>query len=152
MFKVIGLLIASVVGAIIYRMGGSDEYNTKWRDLGIPTLVTIVLLCFGPGFSGSILGALCYFLTFGLVFAAQTTYFKQKGQDAKAWNWMLVGLANGLALAPYTFLTGQWLAFVVRTVALIIMITAWSEWKDNAIEEELGRGFLIIATLSMFCW
>jgi len=41
--KIFITLVAAVASAILYRMGGSDTYNTKWRDMGCPTVAFIAL-------------------------------------------------------------------------------------------------------------
>lgn len=147
-------LIATILGSCAYRLGGASKTGewydfmcrTKTRDLGVSSVGILYLLSVSNIYTISFLCWICYLLTFGLMFGALTTYFK-KGQDAKAWNWMLVGLAQGLALAPYAFITGHWIGFAIRTVFLVITITVWSEWQGNVVWEECGRGALIITSL-----
>ena len=156
--KIIYLVILSIIGSCLYRLGGKGKdgfwydfmCGTKTRDLGIPSIGILLLCLFGNISHYSVYTFVSLLFTFGFMFAAQTTYFKKKGQDAYWWNWALVGLANGLALLPYAIYTGQWFAFILRTALLIILITGWSELNDNVVWEESGRGFLIISTLGLF--
>lgn len=148
--EIVVLLILAAVGGVLYRMGGASGYNTKFRDFGIPTVGILLLFLFGSLIHSTLWNTLSLILTFGLMFAAQTTYFKKKGTAPKWWNWALVGLVNGLALLPWAINTGQWLAFGIRTGLLVILITLWCELNDNAVWEEIGRGVLIIITLGLF--
>jgi len=147
--EVLVLLVLAAVGGVLYRMGGAHGYNTKFRDLGIPCVGSILLGVYGNLNHYNPWHILSSILTFGLMFAAQTTYFKKKGMDAKWYHWSLVGLANGLALLPYAITTGMWIEFAIRTIALVLLITIWSEINSNAVWEEVGRGVLIILTLGL---
>ena len=138
------LCVLSTLGATFYRMGGSDTYNTKWRDLGCPTVATALLWAWG-GWNWWLI------LCFGLFFGSLTTYWKKKGTDAKWWNWMLVGLGFSLAYLPYTIATGNWVGFALRTLIVTVGVTIWSEKISDAVMEELGRGFIAIVTLPILC-
>ena len=130
----------SICAGILYRAGGSDTYNTKVRDLGVPTIMLLYFILTGH-FHWSLL------LCFGLLFGSLTTYWKRKGQDAHWWNWALCGLGFSIAMLPLIFFTGHWVGFLVRTVVLTVWTTVWSELEGNAVREEFGRGAGIIATL-----
>lgn len=144
------LILMSAIGGVLYRMGGASGFNTKFRDFGIPSVGVITLLILGSHYHINTWLVLNYILVWGLMFASQTTYFKKKGSDAKWWNWMLVGLVNGVALVPYAWQTGLWIDAILRTAILAIAITIWSEVCDDAVWEEIGRGVLIILTLGLF--
>ena len=150
MLAIAFLILMSIIGGVLYRMGGASGFNTKFRDFGIPGVGILVLLVLGNRCHVNGWSILNYVLTWGFMFAAQTTYFKKKGKDAKWWNWFLVGLANGLALIPYAWQTGLWMDALLRTVILAIAITIWSEVCGDAVWEEVGRGVLIILTLGLF--
>ena len=103
------LLGLSILGAILYRMGGAHEYNTNFRDVGM-SIITILVLVFLSGRNVvNLLGMASLVLVLALTYGAQTTYFKKKGSEAMWWNWALVGLANGLALLPWALYSGQWI-------------------------------------------
>lgn len=131
-------LMSGIVSSIFYRMGGSN-YGTKWRDLGVPTIMIIYFILTGH-FHYSLL------ISFILLFGALTTYFKQKGKNAKWWNWLMCGLAYSIALLPYTIATNHWSGFAIRTIVVTVAITLWSEIQGNAVWEECGRGFIIGST------
>jgi hypothetical protein len=146
MVKILLVLGLSILSAILYRMGGAKGYDTKFRDLGCPTISLITLFVCQP-FILTYWWA--YLLCFGLYFASLTTYFKKKGEDALWWNWCCVGLAFSLSFLPYAFISGCWLGFMVRGIVLIICIPLWSVSQGNAVREELGRGFLANITIPL---
>ena len=150
MLQYVTLLVFSIIGAILYRMGGASGYDTKFRDIGIPTLVVLYLSLFVRDSISVVPFILSMLFTFGLVFASQTTYFKKKGEPARWWNWVLVGLANGIALVPFVLVSHSYFSLCVRTLMCVVFITYWSVKVDDAVKEELGRGFIIIATLGVF--
>jgi len=141
-------LIAAIIGGILYRKGGTSD-GTLWRDLGVPCVGVALLVILNHLDSFSFATFIGLFTSMGLMYAAQTTYFKRKNTDATALNWVLVGLANGIALIPYAIAEGCWFQVALRTFILAILITLWSEYQDEASYEEFGRGFLIISTLSI---
>ena len=143
-------LVMSVVAAILYRMGGAGEpYNTKCRDIGLPVCVSIVLLfCFHVFLhSFRFYGALA--VSFGLLLGAQTTYWKKKGTDAKWYNWAFTGLGYSLAAFPIAWVTGRWIGFAIRSVVLTGWTVLWSQWMNNVVWEEGGRGALEVITLPL---
>lgn len=46
MVKILLTILLSCLSGVLYRMGGSDTYNSKWRDWGcsIVTLLVFYLL------------------------------------------------------------------------------------------------------------
>ena len=145
MTLVLVTLVGAVLCGVLYRMGGSDTYGTKWRDFGVPTVVTPIL---GAWTQWHWSLALCWLL----LFASLTTYFKRKGSEARWWNWALVGLAVGLSTFPLALATGEWLPLALRCALLAVLVPVWSCLVGNAVVEELGRGFLIGVTLLVLSW
>ena len=47
--------ILTIASAILYRMGGAEGFNTKWRDLGVPACA-IGLLWFLSGWNWMLTG------------------------------------------------------------------------------------------------
>lgn len=138
-------LVGTVLSAILYRMGGSDKYNTKARDIGVPiTTLLIAIVCFSGILSSKLWIALA--ISFLLEFGSLTTYWKKKGTDAMWFNWMFTGFAYSMATLPVAFVTGNWLGFGIRTVILTASTTIWSEAISKDTWEEWGRGALINAT------
>jgi hypothetical protein len=147
------LLALSVLSGILYRMGGSDSWNTKWRDMGCPT-VAFIALWFLAGFKLSYWWA--YLLSFGLMFGALTTYWNKKGAPERFINFYLHGLGIALAMAPYAYVSHHWLGFGLRIALLPLLIALWATymnrpvWKFRAdVVNEGGRGFWIQATLPL---
>jgi len=123
-------------------MGGSDTYNTKWRDLGCP-LMMVMTMSVWHHWHWSLIPS------YGLMFGSLTTYFKKKGTDAKWYNWMLVGLALSMSMLPYAYFTHSWKWFWIRTSILTPAITLWSQLVGNAVVEEVGRGVFNNITLML---
>jgi hypothetical protein len=137
------IILLSIISGIFYRMGGSDKYDTKWRDWGCPLVVLLAL-----HWHWSLI--LCFLLMWG----ALTTYWKvlnkffnKPTSDAYWFNWLAHGLGIGLALIPYTLFVGGWELGLVRSLALGLLMMVWSLLNDNVVWEEFGRGALIILTL-----
>ena len=148
--RILIVLILSAIAGILYRCGGASGFNTKFRDMGIPTCVTLALLSLGLFNNFGLWTIVSLIATFGLVFGAQTSYFKEKGTEAKWKNWLLVGLAFSCALAPIAWVTGKWFAWVLRLFILTGFTILWSEWQDNVVWEESGRGAAQVLTLLCF--
>jgi hypothetical protein len=88
-----------------------------------------------------------YAISFLLTWGALTTYWKKKGTDARWFNWLAHGAGVGLAAIPFAWIGISWWLILIRAIVLGLTIMIWSENNDNAVKEELGRGFLIVATL-----
>ncbi len=147
--KITGILAACVASATLYRMGGADGYNTKFRDFGVPTCVVMVLMIMG-------FFNWMFIPIFGLTFAAMTTYHKwlgrlvgRKDNEVHWESWAMTGLAYSMALIPYAWTTGHWTGFFVRTAVCTVLTAGWSSLVGNAKWEELGRGFIVTATLPL---
>lgn len=139
------LILLAILSGILYRLGGKKGYNTKIRDLGCP-LITLVALWFLAGFKFPYWWA--YFLTYGLTFAALTTYYDSIfGYD----NFYVHGLGIGLASLLLIYL--DWRLIFLRAVILMLGIGLLNKyankWKlpHSDFIEEFGRGALIIITL-----
>lgn len=63
--------------------------------------------------------------------------------------WMFTGLGFSLAFLPYTISTGNWLGFGIRTALVTILTSVWSNNIDDAVLEELGRGFITTVTIPL---
>lgn len=150
-WQIIISLGLAVMGAVLYRIGGSDLHlanKTKYRDAGTSLCAILMLMILNPQLIlSSWLGLL---LSFGLSWGVMTTYFKKKGEDAKWYNWIIVGFAFGIAFLPYALETGLWLPLLYRTIITTIFVTMWSEAIGNATLEELGRGFIFCISVFFF--
>ncbi len=152
----ITLIVGTILGGLLYRMGGAAGYNTKFRDFGIPTVAVLVFLifCF-PKYN---LAFLSLILTWGATFAVQTTYWKKKGTDAKWWNWLLTGLGYSicwlptvlaLSIWPSSGLNAHWLGFGIRSVVCTGLTVGVSQFFGNAVWEENARGWVEIVTIPL---
>lgn len=144
LFKITISILCSILAGILYRMGGANDYNTKFRDLGVSYIMYINMLAF-VGLKHWLSLLWC----FVLLFASLTTYWKKDGKDAYWYNWLFTGLGYSLAMLPFSIVSHNWLGFYLRTALLTLFIMCWSETMENAIWEEFGRGFFINATLPL---
>ena len=127
------ILFACVLCAILGRMGGAKGYNTKFRDVGIPTILCIVAY---------ILGVHSWWLVlmFGLMFASLTTYWDFLfGYD----NFWFHGFMCGLSFLPIAIVTQQWIGFLIALGITTVWMGGWSKVIKNDVLEELGRYFIL---------
>jgi len=141
----------SLIGAILYRVGGSDlnvPFKTKWRDLGVP-LAGIVVLCVLIPFNAvwAYWGALASFLV--LSFGSLCTYWDKWGTEGVDWyEWTLTGFCYGVAALPIAFYTGSWVGACIRIIILMLVIPNSNRLKYEWLVEP-SRGFAFIATLPL---
>lgn len=148
MSNLILITLASILTGIQYRLGGIGKpWNTKYRDIGVPLIVSVVLSLMKPSNIGWVPYAIALFIHFGLLFGSLTTYFKFGQKDVRWWNWAICGLAFGLSALPLAWVTHLWLGYSLRAITLCLSVTLWSEWIGTDWLEEFGRGFLIAFTL-----
>ena len=140
--KMVTIIALSLIAGFLYRAGGSDWANTKYRDFGVPIVMLLAMWHLKLWHWSLIPSAIA-------LFASLTTYFKKKGADALWWNWALVGLITAFSMVFYAWASGHWLGFWIRCALNTVLIMAWSEWQDEVNAEEGGRGFIIIATLPL---
>jgi hypothetical protein len=141
--KIIILLILSIISGVLYRMGGKGKpFNTKYRDLGCP-LIALIALWLLVGFQLSYWWV--YFLMFGLMFGALTTYWDFLfGFD----NYWFHGFMVGLSTFPLFWLGIYWWAILIYSISLAVSMGIWSKLINWDVAEEFGRGFFITSLLS----
>lgn len=139
-------VILSIVGAILYRLGGIGKpFNTKHRDLGVP-LVSVILLVF-LGISSP---WWIWLLTFLAMFGVMTTYFEfDNDVNTNRNEWLLCGFMYGISALPYALFHGVWIGFILRTIFLTIFTMIWSEKVDKDWLEEGGRGLAFVVTIPL---
>ena len=138
----IWLIIAlSIISGVLYRLGGWSKGNRLYRILGCPLCTVIALLTLFWGKGAPWWAYLC---AFGANAGAVSAYW---GLDEKKFGYWAHGLGLSLAILPVILFTGAWIGFALRSVALILGITLWSEYTKWDVLEEWGRGFIIIATI-----
>lgn len=89
----------------------------------------------------------CFLASFLLSWGALSTYWKKKGTDAEWWNWFLHGFGIGLAMLPFVFIGLSLNKIIIRALAMGVLMMIWSEWHDDVVWEECGRGACILLTL-----
>ena len=136
--------IAAIIAGVLYRLGGWKEKGI--RRFGVPFVACLVMYF--------ILGLKApwwiYFLTYGAMYGAMTSYFSElcKPHDDVNWiEWLVTGLAYGATAVFVCGFLGLWLGLIIRIIALGILTMAWSVAIGWDILEEFGRGFLFIITL-----
>ena len=145
MLKVLTLIPVVILSAILYRLGGIGKpWNTKVRDMGVP-LVCLLWLYFCVSAPWWV-----WFIMFGMMFGALTTYWDYWGTDNVEWyEWALHMGMVGVALTPLIWFGVPWYYHILRIIVLAVAGAAWSEYIDIDWLEEGGRGFLIAATLPL---
>jgi len=147
------LLILSIVGACAYRCGGAGKpYNTKYRDLGVPTLASLALLILGA-IPCHFWGIAAFILFFGLLFGSLTTYWDFLFKKDCFW---FSGLIVGLSGLPVALAQGKFIGCIIR---MGLISGVWQLlnkllpqkvfcWTRDIVEE-FGRGFITIITLPL---
>jgi hypothetical protein len=140
--KIALTILAAGLSGTLGRMGGSDKYNTKWRDIGC-SLVACAVAWLWFGWHWTLI------IAFGLQFGALTTYFKKKGQPARWYNWLIVGLAWSVAFLPYIWVQGLWVGLGIRSIILPLAVMGWCVLIGNVVWEEVGRYAILILTIPL---
>jgi len=133
-------IIASILAAILYRMGGSGNYPRQARMVGVPLVTTLATLVMGVH-SWSLI------LYMGLMVGAISTYWDFLFNDED--NFYLHGFMIGIAALPLMMAGVHWYAIIARSFILALFMGIWCKvWKWD-IAEETGRGFSIVATIPL---
>lgn len=139
--KFLAVIVASTLASILYRLGGANGFNTKYRDVGC-SLITCLLAGYLLSWHWTLI------LCFGLLWGALSTYWKRT-PDAKWYNWLITGVMYSVAMLPYVIAEGIWLGFLSRTIVLGALTMIWSEITNDAVWEECGRGALLTLTVPL---
>jgi hypothetical protein len=133
------IIIACILSGVLYRLGGIGKpYNTKYRDLGCPTVGLIALLLTN-GFYWA--DWWVYFLTFGLTFLTLTTYWDFLFHNVD--NYYAHGFAIGAVGLLLCFVMPWWIP-VVRLIICTLGMGIWSKKHEVDWIEEMGRGVFFI--------
>ena len=133
------LLGLTAVNSTLYRMGGSAAFDKLWRRIGCALVTTVMI---GLAVQWHWLLIIHSLILYGCL----TTYlseFVPPDDNVCGIEWFLTGIIYGLAALPLIWAGFSWVWVIVRTLALGIAICAWSNYEDNAVREELGRGLLL---------
>lgn len=142
-------VVMIVISAVFYRLGGKSGYDTKFRDLGVPTVIAGFMIFVTGGYPWW-----AHLLSFGLLFASLTTYhtwlnnlFGDPKYNKYWYNWLVTGACYSLSTLPYVVVSGHWWAYLYRTITLAVLTMIWCEfWVEDKVEE-MGRGALLASTL-----
>ena len=136
----IKILIASILSGVLYRLGGWEKGNTKFRDLGCPA-VGVGLLLLTNNSPSNAFGWVTLGLSFGLSFGALTTYWDRIfGYD----NFYAHGLGCGLAGIPLIWADVPLWIVLARLTLCTVGMGLWSKLINHDITEEFGRGVIFI--------
>jgi hypothetical protein len=131
---VIAILVACLLSSVLYRLGGVGKpFNTKFRDLGCPTvLVALCWILFGFHW--------VYIPMFGLCFGALTTYWDFLfGYD----NFWMHGFMCALPTALLCWFIPWWIP-VIHIIICTVGMGLWSKIISWDVAEEAGRGAFFI--------
>jgi len=153
--KFLLILLFSIISGFLYRCGGAGKEgnphwipgilrNTKTRDFGCPAVFLLTFWLLTGKFN-----FLVYFITFGAMFGALTTYWDEltinKGQD----NLFHHGTGIGLATLVLFFIGVNLYQIIIYILCLGLAMGIWSNLIENDVWEEFGRGFFIISFLPL---
>jgi hypothetical protein len=147
------LFILAVGAGVLYRCGGAGKpYNTKYRDLGVPTVASLALLILGAILC-QFWGIAALILSFGLLFGSLVTYWDFLFKKDCFW---FSGLIVGLSGLPVALAQGKFIGCIVRmglisgTWQLLNKLLPQKVfcWTRDIVEE-FGRGFITIITLPL---
>jgi hypothetical protein len=149
---VVMLFVLAIGAGVLYRMGGAEGYNTKYRDLGVPTLASLALLILGA-IPCHFWGIAAFILSFGLLFGALTTYWDFLFKKDCFW---FSGLIVGLSGLPVALAQGKFIGCIIR---MGLISGVWQLlnkllpqkvfcWTRDIVEE-FGRGSITIITLPL---
>jgi hypothetical protein len=114
-------------------MGGASGYNTKFRDLGCPTILIILFsILFGLHW--------VYLLVFGLSFGALTTYWDFLFGYDNFWFHGFMCALPGILLCWFI----PWWIPIIRLIICTVGMGLWSKIIGNDVVEECGRGAFFI--------
>ena len=144
--KILLTLFLSILSGILGRMGGADNSNTLFRDIGC-SILSIVTFCLWFGFKWDYWWI--YLISFGLHWGNFSTYYDRLfGYD----NFWFSGFMSGLALLPLIIVYKLWALCIIRSILLVII---WGLlkylpsyvliWRHD-IAEEFLRYFSIVVT------
>lgn len=142
--KIILILVASLISATLYRLGGIGKpFDTKYRDLGCP----LVFLGLFWGLQGFKLAFWWVYLTvFLLTFGALTTYWDKLFKKDNFW---FSGFMVGLAAFPLYWLGFPWYLILIRAILLGILWGYWCKIFSRDWVEETFRGGTISLTVPL---
>lgn len=145
--KILLTLLLSILSGILGRMGGADNSNTLYRDIGCSVL-SIITFCLWFGFRLDYWWI--YLISFGLHWGAFSTYYDVIfGYD----NLYFAGFMSGMALLPLIIVYNLWSLCIIRSILLAIIwrllkyLPSYVFYWRHDITEEFLRYFSVVITL-----
>ena len=145
--KILIVILLSVLCGVLYRMGGSKNWNTKFRDIGSSLCMAIsIIVLFGVH---RWVEAVTLIVSAGIMFGALTSYryFLKKPDDYTCWYYMLHGFFVALAILPWAIADQHLTGMILRAAVCGLAVGAWSGVMRWDIGEEFGRGFIMCSSL-----
>ncbi|MBI4708126.1 MAG: hypothetical protein HY761_09440 [Candidatus Omnitrophica bacterium] len=146
--KIAETLVLAALGGLLYRWGGQEGWNTRYRDAGVPLCFCALMVLLGAvhGLWQWISLAPC----FGIMWASLTTYryFLPKPVDYDWYHYGLHGLFCVASAFPYAIASGHWIGFGIRVILCAAGLSGWYFIaKKSDTWHERGRGFILILTI-----
>lgn len=69
--------------------------------------------------------------------------------DVRWYNWLATGAGYGLAMLPFSWITGCLFGWVCYTLVVAIATCILSEIISNVVWEERARGFVLVICLPL---
>lgn len=136
MSRVMLIVIASIISAVLYRMGGSGNYPRQARVVGCSILQALCFLLFCRSW--------WILLTIPLTIASISTYWDFILRED---NFYAHGFFIGLSAFPLVFSTIPLWLILLRAVVLALFMGLWCKFWTWDIAEETGRGAVIPLSL-----
>lgn len=148
--KILVIFALSWPAGYLYRWGGTSM-GTLWRDIGCNLVLigSLIVLNFNDL---SLWLGICLFLTFGLQWAALSTYryFLPKPPDYLWYHYALHGFMIASAALPFAIVTGLWKGYIIRCIVTGIALGVWSHATNVDVQEERGRGWILNCSILLF--
>ena len=155
---IIGTLIATVLSAFCYRVGGMSKESAKsvlplfpqvlvaswFRDANCTLITLIWSLLYLPHVAWY-----WYIPACGFMYAAMTTYWDDKLPPKGIDKFWAHGLMIRIAWLFIAIPAGRWWQCLVSSIVLSIFMGVWCKIFSNDFVEEYGRGGAIQATLPL---
>ena len=147
MNKLLIWLIATVICAVTYRLGGiGNPFRTWMRDWLIPPVAYGYLLTLIHPVS--LIGWLVLAPVILLTGGALTTYWDKLSSDGEG-NFWLHGFMVGIAAFPLIWMGVHWWMILARAIILAVFMGTWCKIFSNDWVEECGRGAIIAMTIPL---
>ena len=153
----VGIIVLSVVSAILYRLGGASKEDQDKEFPWIPDWFKSLPKKRDVGCTLCALGSVAlinhtapwwvWVLSFGMLWSGLSTYWDFLFGDED--NFWMHGFMCGLAFILFGMTIG-WLWVALRCVILAVLVGGWSALIGDAKWEEMGRGFLLTSSVLLF--